>query len=168
MQAALGLNAAPGGLIGVIGIIGLIGVICLIFCLLCFSTPLHGAPMSAPESNEYSKEFSESSFWDKVRSAARPAGTLVLEKVFALYFAFMDSDTPVWAKTVILSALGYFILPLDAIPDLIPIAGYTDDLGALAVAIGTVAAHLKKEHWERARQQCARFFGPDEAQQPKQ
>ena len=63
-----------------------------------------------------------------------------------LYYCCLDGDTPVWAKTVIVSALGYFITPLDAIPDLMPGVGFADDLGAVALAMATVLAHVKPEH----------------------
>ncbi|WP_211605080.1 YkvA family protein [Vreelandella arcis] len=48
-----------------------------------------------------------------------------------------------WAKTTIYGALGYFISPVDAIPDLAPIVGYADDIGVLAGALAMVAAHIK-------------------------
>jgi uncharacterized membrane protein YkvA (DUF1232 family) len=68
-----------------------------------------------------------------------------------LYYTLQDKDTPKWAKTIIIGALGYFILPMDAIPDFIPVAGLTDDFGALAAALGMVAMHVKPGHKEKAR-----------------
>jgi uncharacterized membrane protein YkvA (DUF1232 family) len=43
---------------------------------------------------------------------------------------------------VIYGALAYFVLPTDAIPDVIPVVGFSDDLGALAAAMGTVALYV--------------------------
>ena len=35
----------------------------------------------------------------------------------------------------------YFVLPIDAIPDVLPVIGYTDDAAMLVGAIKLVAAH---------------------------
>ncbi len=109
----------------------------------------------------YSDHYSDTSFWDKVKTAARLAGREVVEKALVLYYVLRDPDTPKWAKTVVIGALGYFIVPLDAIPDLTPLVGYSDDLGALAAALTTVAKHIKPEHLDRARQKVIDLFGDD-------
>ena len=107
---------------------------------------------------DYSGEFTDSSFWQKLASAAKTAGRELIEKSLIMYYAMMDPDTPVWAKTVLLGALGYFICPIDAIPDAVPLAGYSDDAGAIALALGTVAAHIKPEHKEMARNKASEWL----------
>ncbi len=108
---------------------------------------------------EYTKHYSETSLGKKLTRYASIAGKEVVEKVLVLYEALKDRDTPTWAKGVIVGALGYFISPIDAIPDLIPFAGYADDLGALAAALGTVAMHIKKDHVAAAKATMSRWFG---------
>jgi uncharacterized membrane protein YkvA (DUF1232 family) len=108
---------------------------------------------------DYSQEFSEESFWSKVAKYALQAGRGLILTALTLFFCAMDPDTPKWAKAVIIGALGYFIAVLDAIPDFTPIVGYSDDLGALTVALATVAVHIKPEHRERAEQALKRVFG---------
>ena len=61
-----------------------------------------------------------------------------------------------------MGALAYFILPTDAIPDYLGVVGFTDDLGALAAAVATVAKHLKPEHSEKAERMTGRWFGEGE------
>lgn len=100
--------------------------------------------------NPFAQAYSEGSFWDKVKGFAKVAGEAVLRPALKLYYAVRDDDTPVWAKTVIYGALGYFISPIDAIPDITPLVGFSDDLGALAAAVAATAAHIKDEHVERA------------------
>ena len=107
----------------------------------------------------YEDQYSETSFWKKVRKYGHKAGTTVLEPALKLYYASRDSDTPAWARTTIYAALGYFILPVDAIPDFLPAAGYTDDLGVLVAAVATVGAHVKEEHVDKARAILKRWFG---------
>lgn len=77
-------------------------------------------------------------------------GCPVLCKSLVLYYTFKDPKTPTWAKTTILGALGYLVSLVDAIPDIIPVVGYTDDLGVLAVAVSTIAFYIKEEHKEKA------------------
>lgn len=109
-------------------------------------------------SDDFSKEYEESSFWEKVKDFAVDAGQDVIEKALTLYYCFLDRDTPAWAKTVIISTLGYFILPVDAIPDLTPAAGYSDDLGALIYALAIVAIHIKPEHKIKAQEKLNDWF----------
>lgn len=106
------------------------------------------------------KEYSPESFGSKVRNFAAAAGREVIEKALVLYHCLRDPRTPSRAKAIIIGALGYFILPLDIIPDIIPGAGYTDDLGGLVLALATVAAYIRPEHREKAREQLSRLFGP--------
>jgi uncharacterized membrane protein YkvA (DUF1232 family) len=110
-------------------------------------------------SDEFGKEYNESSFWKKLKAYAVAAGKDVVEKALTLYYCLIDRDTPPWAKTIIVGALGYFIFPVDAIPDFIPGAGYSDDLGALAFALVAVAMHIKLEHKEKAKKQLKIWFG---------
>ncbi len=102
------------------------------------------------KTDKYSKKYSESSFWTKIKNYAKSAGKEVIEKALILYFCLKDPDTPAWAKSVIIGTLGYFILPMDSIPDLTPFIGFSDDLGALAAALGIVGFHIKKVHREMA------------------
>jgi uncharacterized membrane protein YkvA (DUF1232 family) len=99
---------------------------------------------------DHSERYSESSFWRKTARVGRRAGREVLEKSLWLYFAMQKQDCPAWAKTAIVGALGYFILPIDAIPDFIPLLGFTDDLGVLAGAVATVAKQIDGEVKEKA------------------
>lgn len=114
-----------------------------------------------PIKNDYSENYSEQSLWEKIGTFAKTAGREVIEKALILYFAASDPDTPKKAKAIIFSALGYFILPLDAIPDFTPIIGFTDDLGAIALALATVSAHIKPVHREKAKQKIVQWFGED-------
>ncbi len=102
--------------------------------------------------------YSDDDFWQKIKKFALKAGKEVIEKALWLYYAAQRPETPTWAKTIIFGALAYFILPLDAIPDVIPVAGYSDDLGALAAAIGMVSMYITAEIKEQAAQKLQQWF----------
>ncbi len=106
----------------------------------------------------YEGNYSDDDFWDKAKKFAKKAGESVLEPALKMYYAAKDDDTPVWAKTTIFGALGYFILPIDAIPDVLPGVGFTDDLAVLAAAVAAVAAHIKDAHVDEARETLRRWF----------
>jgi uncharacterized membrane protein YkvA (DUF1232 family) len=103
--------------------------------------------------------YSERSFWQKVRSFAATAGREVLEKALTLYYVMIDPETPVAVKTQIAAALGYFVAPVDALPDLLPLIGFSDDLGVLAFALTLVAGSVRPAHLERARAQVDVLLG---------
>ena len=105
------------------------------------------------------QEFTEQGFWQKLTDYARTAGREVVEKALWLYYAAQRPDTPTWAKGVIFGALGYFIMPLDAIPDLTPMMGFTDDLGALAAAIGMVSLFIDEDVKTKSNTTMTRWFG---------
>ncbi|EGY26281.1 hypothetical protein DA2_1464 [Desulfovibrio sp. A2] len=113
--------------------------------------------MSTEEKNE--SEYSEKTFWDKVAEHALDAGKDVISHALTLYYTMQRDSTPMWAKSIIVSALAYFILPIDAVPDIVPVVGYVDDLGALAAAYAAVAMHISEEDKEMAKKRMKTWFG---------
>jgi len=108
--------------------------------------------------DKFSSAYSDGNFWDKVKNFAKAAGEEVLTPALKLYYAAQDSETPAWAKATIYAALGYFISPVDAIPDPAPLIGYADDLGVLAAAVAATAANIKDDHVAKAKDTLARWF----------
>ena len=104
-------------------------------------------------------EFDDGSFWNKVKNFALKAGREVIEKALWLYYAAQQPSTPAWARTVIYGALAYFVLPVDAMPDAIPVAGFTDDLGALVAALGTVSMYVTDQVKQMASEKMREWFG---------
>ena len=121
--------------------------------------PVRVLPDRLNDMDTYPEMYTESSFWAKLGRVALRAGRELVERALILYYCLKDSDTPAWARGVIMGALGYFVLPLDAIPDAIPFAGLADDFGVLASALVSVAQHVKEEHRASARQTLTRWFG---------
>ena len=73
------------------------------------------------------------------------------DDVAAAYYCATDDETPRKVKLVLFAALGYFVLPVDLIPDVITGLGFTDDATVLATALGVVGAHIKPQHRLAAR-----------------
>lgn len=113
--------------------------------------------------NEYSKYYSEKSLWEKIKKFSKAAGTKVIYVVLLLYYAMKDSNISMKTKLFIAASLGYFILPTDAIFDLTPIIGYSDDLGVLLFALKQISSVITNQVKENARKKIAEWFsGIDE------
>jgi uncharacterized membrane protein YkvA (DUF1232 family) len=93
-------------------------------------------------------------FWRKLKAVA--ARLPFVEDLLAAYYCAFDRETPRHVQVALLGALAYFVLPFDAVPDFMPLLGFTDDAAVLATAIRLVAAHIRPEHREAARRALAR------------
>jgi uncharacterized membrane protein YkvA (DUF1232 family) len=100
-----------------------------------------------------------SGFWRKARRVA--AKLPFAEDLLAAYYCAFDRGTPFHVKAALLGALAYFVLPFDAIPDMLPILGYTDDAAVLVTAIRMVSGHINTGHREAARRALARGLDAD-------
>lgn len=92
-------------------------------------------------------------FWRTAKKAARQIP--FMEEVVAAYYCAMDKKTPVRAKGILLAALGYFVLPVDVIPDFVFGLGFTDDIAVLTAAITAVSAHITPAHRLAAKRAIA-------------
>lgn len=99
----------------------------------------------------YRRYFTRKRFWKRIGGLARATGTKSIYTALLLYYAYERKETPKWAKRVVLGALGYLLMPLDAVPDLTPVLGYTDDIGVLAAGLTTIAAYVNGEVRSKAR-----------------
>lgn len=104
--------------------------------------------------SKYEKYYSEDGFWSKVGTFSKKVGKKGIEKSLYLFYAAKRPETPIWARVVIYSALGYFIFPIDAMPD--PI--FVDDIAVMGGAVVTVAAHINKDVKTQAKQKLSDWF----------
>jgi uncharacterized membrane protein YkvA (DUF1232 family) len=112
-------------------------------------TPLDPSRALAPLVMRLNERRVERGFWPKIRKAA--AHVPFAADALAIWYCARDDETPSTAKGMMLAALAYFVLPTDAVPDFIPIIGYTDDAAVFATLLGLVGRHLKPRHREAAR-----------------
>lgn len=115
--------------------------------------------MTDHDSDAYRDDYSDGALFGKLSGYARVAGRELVEKALLLYLVMRAPATPTWAKTAIVGALGYFIAPIDAVPDLIPGVGYGDDLGVLLLALGAVTSSITPAMKRAARRTADRIFG---------
>lgn len=108
---------------------------------------------------KYKEAYSETKLFEKIIKFAKKAGIKVIYLALLLFFTLQQSTTPIVAKSVIIGALGYFIFPLDFIPDFIPIAGFSDDLTALVSALVAVALYVNEDTKLKAKEKLHVWFG---------
>lgn len=114
---------------------------------------------------KYEKHYSEDGLWKKIGKVAKKAGLKTVYMVLLLYYVLISDSTPKKYKAMIIGALGYFILPIDMIPDFIPVAGYSDDVAAIAGVILAVAKCVSLEIKAQAKAKLKEWFGEyDEAE----
>jgi len=89
--------------------------------------------------------YTDEGFWNKITKMPGDAGCAVLRADYTLFVLLRESSTPVWAKASIMGALGYFIFPLDVIPDILPCIGYADDLAVIALLLGQLYAFINQD-----------------------
>jgi uncharacterized membrane protein YkvA (DUF1232 family) len=94
-------------------------------------------------------------FWPKIRRTA--AKIPFAGQALSIYFAARDPETPTAAKGIMLGALAYFVLPLDAIPDIFAGIGFTDDAAVIAALLATLGANIKRRHKDAAAQALTRL-----------
>ena len=114
--------------------------------------------MITTDFTKYTGSYSEKSFWDKLKSQACMLGEDAVYNILLLYYVMTDSEVPFKVKMEIVGALGYLILPLDAIPDCITVAGYTDDIAVIMFVVGQVSCYITPEIRSKARNKADKLF----------
>lgn len=84
--------------------------------------------------------FVDDNLWTKVQTAGKKIS--FAKDILALYRYMKDSSVGWGRKAIVVTALIYFITPIDAIPDFVPLFGYLDDLGVLTALLKFLGAEL--------------------------
>ena len=108
---------------------------------------------------KYSKDYSEESLWTKIRDNVSSAGLNLIYKALQLYYVTESPACPMKVKAGIYAALGYFISPIDLIPDFTPIVGYADDATAVGMALILAQVYIDGEVKAKARGKIHDMFG---------
>ncbi|MBR1549687.1 MAG: DUF1232 domain-containing protein [Bacteroidales bacterium] len=107
---------------------------------------------------QYERHYDEDKFWQKLRKYAGKWGEKLLLPAMTLYCMMKSPNVSLRDKALIAGALGYLILPLDAVPDFIPLLGITDDLTAIMLVIKTLNKHLTPQLRQEAKEQTDRLL----------
>ena len=113
------------------------------------------------ELQKYEQHYNDSSFLDKVTKYGKLIGITALYKSVQLWFVLQKPDVPARTKAVIMGALGYLIAPLDFLPDLLPVLGYTDDIVVITFALIKVQGYIDEEVERKSKKLLTKIFGEE-------
>lgn len=112
---------------------------------------LDGEVLGADERTSFERDEARvrRDFWLTARKAA--GAIPFMDELVAAYYCALDRQTPLRVRATLLGALGYFVLPLDGIPDFILGLGFTDDAAVIMGVLAIMRAHITDEHRAAAK-----------------
>ena len=113
------------------------------------------------EYSKYESSYSEESLNSKLIKYGNKIGLNTVYYILLLYQLLITNLVPFADKAIIVAALGYFITPLDVIPDIIIGTGFIDDASVLLIALRYVFKNITPEVKQLAKEQLARMFDYD-------
>ena len=109
--------------------------------------------------NKYEKDFSFDGLMAKIKETAKKAGLKAIYMALLLYYALESPTISTLDKAIIYGALGYFICPIDVVPDILPFIGLADDIAVLAWAFSRVKHNVTDLTREKAKTKLKIWFG---------
>ena len=110
---------------------------------------------------KYGNNYSDDGLWNKIKGTAKKAGANLIYDVLQLFYVAKNPNVPMKIRAAMVAPLGYFISPVDLIPDLMPVVGYSDDAAVIAMAIGIAHLYINDEIRQQAQEKLVAFFGKD-------
>ena len=114
--------------------------------------------MTPNDIEQYQKHYSEKGLFAKIGKVCKKTGLKGIYYILLLFYVLKDEKTSLEHKAIILGALGYFILPLDMLPDFIPVIGFSDDIAAIIACIKAIRANITPEIKKKATQKLYDWF----------
>lgn len=111
------------------------------------------------ELTKYETKYSQNGFLKKIKKYGKVIGLGAIYKALQLWYVMQRPDVPATTKAIIMGALGYLISPLDFIPDLTPILGYSDDIVAITYALLQVQGYIDDDLKAMAKAKIDVIFG---------
>lgn len=105
-------------------------------------------PLPEPEDPEENEARVETGFWRKLRRYAQRIP--FAEEAVAAWYCTRDPETPPHIKAMAVAALAYFVFPTDALPDILPGLGFTDDAAMFWAVWRMIGAYVTPEHRRKA------------------
>lgn len=129
----------------------------------CDEKNFDSSQINDKELKKYERNYSEHGFKEKLSKYAKIIGIGAVYKVMQLWYVLQKPDVPMAQKALITGAIGYLIAPLDFIPDLAPVLGYSDDFVAITYALIQVRGYIDSEVKDKSKHFIEGVFGAEAA-----
>ena len=107
---------------------------------------------------KYKSYYTEENLQTKLKKYGKKIGVNTTYYILLLYQMIVSNIVPIADKAIIIAALGYFISPLDIIPDIIIGTGFIDDVSVLLIALRQVIKNITPEIKQQAKEQLGKMF----------
>jgi uncharacterized membrane protein YkvA (DUF1232 family) len=127
-----------------------------------FGRSTHAAPQPEPERDAGERKLHKALKYLLANLTRVPFA----KDVLAAYYCTLDRQTPRQVRIILAGALAYFVMPADAIPDILAVIGFTDDAGVLMSALMTVRRHILPRHTDAAAHTLEQWGGAAHVRSP--
>ena len=107
---------------------------------------------------KYKSSYTEENLQTKLKKYGKKIGVNTTYYILLLYQMIVSNVVPLADKAIIIAALGYFISPLDVIPDIIIGTGFIDDVSVLLIALRQVIKNITPEIKQQAKERLGKMF----------
>ncbi|MDE6670096.1 MAG: DUF1232 domain-containing protein [Muribaculaceae bacterium] len=111
--------------------------------------------------NDFKEKYNSSDLMRKIAVVAKKAGASTVYHALLLYYVLTGKDIPTSKKIIVMAALGYFIAPVDFIPDFV-LMGLFDDGSVLLFALNQILPYITDEDKAKALAKLHDWFGETE------
>ncbi len=108
---------------------------------------------------KYKDKYSEQGLFDKISGSVKKAGLGLIYKALQLFYVAQNPKVPMKIRAAVIAPLGYFISPVDLIPDIMPVVGFSDDAAIIAGAIMIAQFYINDDIREKAKNTIRKLFG---------
>ena len=109
--------------------------------------------------DKYSKDYSEAGLFSKITGSIKKSGLGLIYKALQLFYVAQNPNVPMKIRAAIIAPLGYFISPIDLMPDITPFVGFTDDAAVIAGAMLIAQFYINDEVRQKAKDTIRKLFG---------
>lgn len=110
------------------------------------------------EYSKYESSYTEENLQTKLMKYGKKIGVNTTYYILLLYQMIVSNVVSLADKAIIIAALGYFISPLDVIPDIIIGTGFIDDVSVMLIALRQVVKNITPEIKQQAKERLAKMF----------
>lgn len=111
--------------------------------------------------DKFKEAYDSDKLFKKIGEVAKIAGSNVVYMVLVLYYSLLGKDVPLKDRAMVLAALGYFISPIDFIPDILGVMGFSDDFAVLMLVFRKIRDNVTPDVHIKAKARLAEWFGED-------